>query len=181
MLSVITVVSMPSRVSSHAVSRAPWRNGRVSSANTAHLLALLDRAANHAERRAVAGRRQRAGVAVRQHARRSGTTLGAMRAHRAAARDIFVVNRARLGFEPLLDLIDRLARRRRLGKHALHAIDRPEQIDRGRPRGRHHLAQLVELGRELRACRSPCSAARRARAPSPPPRQSPARRESPSS
>ena len=34
MLSVMTVVWMPSRTSSHAVSRAPWRNGRVSSANT---------------------------------------------------------------------------------------------------------------------------------------------------
>ena len=38
MLSVITVVSMPSRSSSHAVSRAPWRKGRVSSANTATCL-----------------------------------------------------------------------------------------------------------------------------------------------
>ena len=34
MLSVMTVVSMPSRSSSHAVSRAPWRKGRVSSAST---------------------------------------------------------------------------------------------------------------------------------------------------
>ncbi len=34
MLSVMTVVSMPSRESSHAVRRAPWRNGRVSSAYT---------------------------------------------------------------------------------------------------------------------------------------------------
>ena len=34
MLSAMTVVWMPSRTSSHAVRRAPWRNGRVSSANT---------------------------------------------------------------------------------------------------------------------------------------------------
>ena len=34
MLSVMTVVSMPSLTSSQAVSRAPWRNGRVSSAST---------------------------------------------------------------------------------------------------------------------------------------------------
>ncbi len=34
MLSVIRVVSMPSFISSQAVSRAPWRYGRVSSANT---------------------------------------------------------------------------------------------------------------------------------------------------
>ena len=38
MLSVMTVVSMPSFTSSHAVSRAPCRNGRVSSANTATVL-----------------------------------------------------------------------------------------------------------------------------------------------
>jgi len=34
MLSVMTVVSIPSRTSSHAVRRAPWRKGRVSSAST---------------------------------------------------------------------------------------------------------------------------------------------------
>ena len=66
MLSVITVVLMPSRTSSHAVSRAPWRNGRVSSAKTATFLPASTARADHAERRAVAGRRQRAGVAVRE-------------------------------------------------------------------------------------------------------------------
>ena len=38
MLSVMTVVPMPSRTSSHAVSRAPCMNGRVSSAKTATFL-----------------------------------------------------------------------------------------------------------------------------------------------
>ena len=38
MLSVMTVVSMPSRISSQAVSRAPCINGRVSSAKTATCL-----------------------------------------------------------------------------------------------------------------------------------------------
>ena len=69
MLSVMTVVSMPSCTSSQAVSREPCRNGRVSSASTRDALAGLDGAANHAERRAVAGGRQRAGVAVRENAR----------------------------------------------------------------------------------------------------------------
>ena len=69
MLSVMTVVSMPSRTSSHAVSRAPWRNGRVSSANTATFFPCSTARANHAERRAVAGRRERARVAVREDAR----------------------------------------------------------------------------------------------------------------
>ena len=34
MPSVTTVTGIPSRASSHAVRRAPWRNGRVSSAST---------------------------------------------------------------------------------------------------------------------------------------------------
>ena len=38
MLSVMTVVSIPSLTSSHAVRRAPCRNGRVSSAKTATVL-----------------------------------------------------------------------------------------------------------------------------------------------
>ena len=78
MLSVMTVVSMPSRTSSQAVRRAPCRNGRVSSAKTAHLLALLHRGADDAERRAVAGGGERAGVAVRQHARLVRHDLGAV-------------------------------------------------------------------------------------------------------
>ena len=34
MLSVMSSTGIPSRESSHAVSRAPWRNGRVSHAST---------------------------------------------------------------------------------------------------------------------------------------------------
>ena len=90
---------MPSRTSSQAVSRAPCRNGRVSSAKTATLLPCSTAARIDAERRAVAGRRQRAGVAVRQDARAVGHDVGAERAHRPAARDVLVVNRARLALE----------------------------------------------------------------------------------
>jgi hypothetical protein len=43
----------------------------------------------------------------------------------------------------------RLAGQRALGKRALHALDRPEQVHRGRPRRRQQLAVLLELGREL--------------------------------
>ena len=95
MLSVMTVVGTWSRTSSHAVSRAPCRNGRVSSAKTCDDLALLGGRANDAERRAVAGRGQRAGVAVRQDPRvrparpprRTGPSLWQLST-------IFVVDRA---------------------------------------------------------------------------------------
>ena len=72
MLSVMTVVSMPSRSSSHAVSRAPCRNGRVSSASTRTCLPCSTAARIDAERGAVPGGGKRAGVAVREHARDVG-------------------------------------------------------------------------------------------------------------
>jgi hypothetical protein len=81
---------MPSLTSSHAVRRAPCRNGRVSSAST-QPFAALGRGANHAQRRAVAGGRQRARVAMRQDARLVGHELRAIRAHVTAALDVFVV------------------------------------------------------------------------------------------
>ena len=59
-------------------------------------LPCLDRAANDAERRAVAGRRERAGVAVGQDRRVGGHDLRAERAHRPAAGDVLVVNAHRL-------------------------------------------------------------------------------------
>ena len=71
-------------------------------------LAGLDRAADDAERRAVAGRRQRAGVAVGQDVRVGGHDRGAEGAHRAAAGDVLVVNQLRFAIERVLDLIDRL-------------------------------------------------------------------------
>ncbi len=55
--------------SSQAVSRAPCSKGRVSSARTAHLLARLDRRADHPEGGAVAGGGQGPGVAVGEDAR----------------------------------------------------------------------------------------------------------------
>ena len=60
---------MPSRTSSHAVSREPCMTGRVSSTHTSASLPSLVRRADHAEGRAVSGRGQRAGVAVGQDAR----------------------------------------------------------------------------------------------------------------
>ena len=69
MLSAMSVVGMPSLDSSQAVSRAPWRYGRVSSAQHVLDLALPRRGADHAQRRAVARGGQSARVAVGEHAR----------------------------------------------------------------------------------------------------------------
>ena len=60
---------MPSLTSSHAVRREPCMTGRVSSTQTSATLAALVGGADHAERGAVAGGGQRAGVAVGEHAR----------------------------------------------------------------------------------------------------------------
>ena len=86
---------------------------------------------------------------MRQDPRVGRHDLGAKRAHRAAARDVFVVNGLRLRVEPILDLIHRLPRLRRVGERALHPLDRPEQIHGRRTRPRHQLADLVELRREF--------------------------------
>src|SRR5689334_8251524 len=130
MLSVMTVVLMPSFTSSQAVRRAPCRNGRVSSASTAMFFPASD----------AARITQSAGVAVRQDARVVRHELGAERAHVAAALDVLVVNLARLRFETILELSHRRAAVCRGGKGAFHPFDGPEQIDRGRPRARHQVA-----------------------------------------
>ncbi len=112
-------------------------------------LALLDGTANDTERRAVAGRGQCAGIAVRQDARVGGHHRCAECAHGAAARDVLVMNQLRVTVEAIFDLLDRLADLRAGGKRPLHPIDRPEQIDGGRTRAGHQLADVVELRGEL--------------------------------
>ena len=97
MLSQITVVGMPSAISSHAVSRAPCKKGPRLVGVNMNLLALLHRRADHAQRRAIAARRQRSGVAVGQHAAFVRQQRAAKRAHRLAGRNVFVVHRVRLG------------------------------------------------------------------------------------
>jgi hypothetical protein len=133
MLSVITVVLMPSRSSSQAVSRAPCRNGRV--------------AADHAEGGAVSCSGQRASVAVREDPGVAWDDCGAEGAHRTAARHIFVVDRFGFTIEPILDLIHRLARLGGGSKRPFHPVDGPEQIDGGR--SGHHFARLEEFGGEF--------------------------------
>ncbi len=122
-----------------------------------NLLALLDGCANDAERRSVAGGRERAGVAVRQHPRAVRDDGGAEASHRAAAGDVLVVNRACLALETKGELVGRLPRLRTVGERLLHAIDRPEQVDSGRPRRRHHVADLLQLDGVLARAFGRCS------------------------
>ena len=73
-------------------------------------LALLDRRADHAERGAVAGGRERAGVAVREDARASGTSAAPCAPIARQLCDVLVVDRAAPRVEPRRDLVDRRAR-----------------------------------------------------------------------
>src|SRR5205823_9591460 len=83
-------------------------------------LAAFDRRAYDAERRAVAGRGQRAGVAVRKDGGAIAEELGAEAANAVVRCDVFI--------EHLLRLDDEIAARTQ------HAIDRPGEIHGGRPR-----------------------------------------------
>ena len=150
MLSVMTVVGTLSRTSSQAVSRAPCRNGRVSSAKTCDDLALLGRGANHAERRAVAGRRQRAGVAVRENARvrparrprRSGPSPCSSRRPRRESR---CASRSSRAFS---SSTDSPACTPAANDSFMRSIAQNRFTAVGRVAG-HQVAELVELDREL--------------------------------
>ena len=108
-----------------------------------NLLALLDRRADHAQRRAVPGRSQRAGIAVRKHSAFARHQRCAVASHGLVGGDIFGVHALRFFDEVLLDLRDGT------NAHALelllHAADGPEQIDRRRPSLADYVAGLVEV------------------------------------
>ena len=86
-------------------------------------LASLDRRADHAEGRAVAGRGERAGVAVREDRGRVAEELGAEAADAAVRGDVFVEHRARLGGQIPPARVN-----------AEHPVERPHQIHRRRAR-----------------------------------------------
>ena len=71
-------------------------------------LAAFGRRPNHTKGRAVASRRERARVAVRQDAGVFWHDFRAEPAHRAAALDIFIVNGSRFALQSGLQLVDRL-------------------------------------------------------------------------
>ena len=132
MLSVMSSTGIPSRASSQAVRRAPWRKGRVSSARTRIALPGLDRAADDAERRAVAGRGERARVAVREHGRPGREQLGAEAPDAPARGDVLGRDRVGFGDEGGLDRFRGLAAAR--GEAARHPVERREEVHGRRAR-----------------------------------------------
>ena len=149
MLSVISVTGMP--LLHHLPGRQPRtlqeRPGLVG--NHRDALAGLDRRADHAQRRAVSGRGQRARVAMRQHARTVGEQRRAMLAHGAIHRDVFGQDLVGLG-QQRVGLRRHRIGRQRLPLHA-HALERPEQIDGGGPAGRQHVETALQCVVERRA------------------------------
>jgi hypothetical protein len=70
-------------------------------------------------------------------------------ADRAALRHVVIVKTIGFDAEAALQIVDRFAAERAFGKRPLHALDGPEQVDRGRPRGAQQLAVFLKLGGEL--------------------------------
>ena len=141
--SAMTACGMPARSSSHAVRRAPWRSGRVSSTRTRSSRPRSAGGAERADRGAVAAGREAAGVAVRQRARARLEELGGVGGHAPAAVDLFLVERARA-----------------LGRRVVaHLRERPRKVDRGRPGRREHALGLVEILAAQRREREPYAAA----------------------
>ena len=127
MLSQITVVGM---LVGHQLPgrqpRALQKRPRLVGVNM-NPLALLDRRANHAQRRPVPAGRQRAGVAVRQHAALVGQQRSAVGSHRLAGGNVCLVHRVRLGQQDSLDLVEGCAFSHQSRKDPLHAVDGPER------------------------------------------------------
>ena len=133
MLSAMRVTGMPSCSSSHAVRRAPWSNGRVSSAKTILTLPSAGRGADDAERRAVAGGGERPRVAVGEDARLRGQQLRPEVAHRAGRPRGPRRWMARASSRRPCRRLARSRRPQRL-EAPPHPLDRPEEVDRRGPR-----------------------------------------------
>ncbi len=95
-------------------------------------LALLDRHIHCGERRADSARRQRAGVAVREHARAIGNQRGAVLANATAHGAVFIANARGLVAKSPHEIGRRPTMRVR---HSHHSAERPGEIHRGRSRG----------------------------------------------
>ena len=106
----------------------------------AQFVALFDRHANHAQRRADSRGRESTGIALRHHLARRGHQLRAEAANRFVGGALFCMNRARFFHHGAPQRIERRVRRRELLEPARHAFDGPEQIHSRRPRLRDRLA-----------------------------------------
>ena len=147
MLSVISVVGMPSCWSSQTVRRAPCRKGRVSSAKTSICFARVDRGADDAERRAVAGCGEGARVAVRENGLAVGNEGRAVMSDGAIDRDVLFSNQSGLFHHAAADLVEGPAAQGCV--EALHAVDGPEEIDGGGPGTREGVADEFDFGIEV--------------------------------
>src|SRR5438046_2172024 len=98
---------------------------------------------DHAERRAEAGGRKGAGVAVGEDARVRRNERGAVGTQGPVRRDVRVATRRGLGEEPGLHPIERHADGRE--GHAPHPLERPEEVDGGRPRRRQAFDRRLEV------------------------------------
>ena len=132
--------------SSQAVRRAPWSSGRVSSTHTSREPPLLPGREQHAARRAVARRGERARVAVGERAVALPEALGARAARRRSPRSCSGWSRRAVAS----------------GSAAQPALDRPGQVHGRRP--------------GVDGARPPPRDRQRARARRPRPRRSPVRR-----
>jgi hypothetical protein len=112
-----------------------------------NFLALLDRGADHSQRRAISRGSESTGVAVGKDSAFGGHKRGAMASHGLIGGNVFGVHALRLFDEALLDV------RNGTNAHALelllHAPDGPEKIDRGRTRFADDLADLVEVALQI--------------------------------
>jgi hypothetical protein len=106
------------------------------------LLAGVVRGTHHAERGAVARGRQRARVAVGEHGGARLEQGSAEFAECAVAGDVLVIDRDRLLAQHLAHHLGAAPARAREG--AAHALDRPKQIHRGRPRRSKATADAIE-------------------------------------
>jgi hypothetical protein len=89
----------------------------------------LPRRDEGADRASVAAGREPTRVAVRERARAGCDQVGGVRGHRPAPRDLVPMDRARV-----------------LGRRvAAHLVERPREIDGGRPRGAQYAVGLVDV------------------------------------
>ena len=170
MLSLISRYGMPSTWSSQAVSRAPCSHGRVSSTSTEMPPCARVRGADDAERRAVPGRRQGAGVAVREDAVAGLEQRGAVLADAQAAVDVVVVDRLRAGEQRGGERTP--ARRGSAQRRSQTARISPIaqlQVDGRGPRGQQAARGLLERGPRRRPRSSALAAAASAAASASPP------------